>query len=338
MSLCFIIFFLLCIVCLIDLKQQYYVGFFIVLILILFAGFRGNIDNDYETYKTMFHKISDGINVNIEPTFYYLTYLTNYLNSNITLLILIFSILGVSLKCIAISKLTEFWLYSILVYFSFFYLIQEMTQIRVGIASAFILLSIKPLKKNNLLKFLVYIFIGTIFHYSTLFILPVIFLNKNYLSKVFYFLIPLGFIIHFSPLNPLSILEVIPIESFSKKFNTYKNLSTNQNINPFGIWNIFRCVICYLLLWKWKYFQSKNEYSVLLIKFYILSVFLFLSFSKIPTFAFRICDLYAIVEVILIPFVLYVFRDKEKKYGALIIFCTSFVMLLLSLFHIKLLH
>lgn len=338
MYFCFIIFFLLCILCLIDLKQQYYIGFFIVLILILFAGFRGNIDNDYETYQMMFHKISNGINVNIEPTFYYITYFINYVQSNISLLILIFSIIGVTLKCIALSKLTEFWIYSILVYFSYFYIIQEMTQIRVGIASAFILLSIQPLKKNNLIKFLGLICIGTLFHYSTLFILPVLFLNKNYISKVFYFLIPISFIIHFSPLNQLSILQYIPIESFSMKFETYKYLSSNQTVNPFGIWNIFRCVVCFLLLWKWKYFQTKNENSVLLIKMYILSVFMFLSFSKIPTFAFRISDLYAIVEVILIPFVLYVLRDNEKIYGSLIVFCTSFIMLLLSLFHINLLH
>ncbi len=338
MSLCFIIFFLLCILCLIDIKQQYYVGFFVVFILILFAGLRENIDNDYETYKMMFDKISNGINVNIEPTFYYITYLINYLNSNITLLILFFSIIGVTLKCIAISKLTEFWLYSILVYFSYFYIIQEMTQIRVGVASAFILLSIKPLKQSNIFKFLALICIGTLFHYSTLFILPLLFLNKNSISKVFYYLIPLAYIIHFSPLNPLSILEYIPIESFSMKFETYKYLSDKQTVNPFGVWNIFRCVLCFLLLWKWEYFQSKNEYSVLLIKMYVLSVFLFLSFSKIPTFAFRISDLYAIVEVILIPFVLYILRDNEKKYGALIVFCTSFAMLLLSLFHINLLH
>ena len=209
MYFCFIIFFLLCILCLIDLKQQYYVGFFIVLILILFAGFRDNIDNDYETYQMMFNKISNGINVNIEPTFYYITYFINYVQSNISLLILIFSIIGVTLKCIAISKLTEFWVYSILVYFSYFYIIQEMTQIRVGIASAFILLSIQPLKRNNLFKFLGLICIGTLFHYSTLFILPVLFLNKNSISRVFYYLIPISFIIHFCcpPLKQCFILK-----------------------------------------------------------------------------------------------------------------------------------
>ena len=75
-----------------------------------------------------------------------------------------------------------------------------MTQIRVGIASAFILLSIQPLKSNNLIKFLALICIGTLFHYSTLFILPVLFLNKNYISRIFYYLIPISFIIHFSPI------------------------------------------------------------------------------------------------------------------------------------------
>jgi hypothetical protein len=196
--LCFLIFFLLCILCLVEIKQQYKIGFFIVVLLILFAGFRGSVDNDYDTYEMMYNKISNNINVNIEPTFYFITDFVNYLQSNISLLILIYSIIGVSLKTIALSRLSEFWLYSILVYFSFFFILHEMTQIRVGIASAFILFSIQPLKKNQLLHFFALITLGTLFHYSTLLILPVLFLNKNSISKGFYVLIPFGFLIHFS--------------------------------------------------------------------------------------------------------------------------------------------
>jgi hypothetical protein len=336
--LCFLIFFLLCILCLVEIKQQYKIGFFIVVLLILFAGFRGSVDNDYDTYEMMYNKISNNINVNIEPTFYFITDFVNYLQSNISLLILIYSIIGVSLKTIALSRLSEFWLYSILVYFSFFFILHEMTQIRVGIASAFILFSIQPLKKNQLLHFFALITLGTLFHYSTLLILPVLFLNKNSISKGFYVLIPFGFLIHFSSINPLYILEYLPIESFSLKFNTYKYLSTNQSINPFGVWNILRCVFCLILLYNWKYLQSKNEYSVILIKFYILSVFCLLSFSKIPTFASRISDLYAIVEVILIPFIFYLLKDSKTKYAVIMIFLTSFTMLLLSIFHINLIH
>src|SRR5450759_2770288 len=98
------------------------------------AAFRGQIDHDYKGYAAFYEKAALMSTIRIEPTFLLVSFLVKHLFNNVIFLFIIYALLGVYLKFYAIKNLTEFWLLAVLIYFSNFYILHEMTQIRVGIA------------------------------------------------------------------------------------------------------------------------------------------------------------------------------------------------------------
>ena len=102
-------------------------------------------------------------------------------------LFLLFAILGVSFKLIAIKQLTELWFLSLILYLSNFFILHEMTQIRAGVASAFLLLCVKPIYDRDLKRFLLFAVLGFLFHYSAIVILPLWFLGIKARKNVLLF-------------------------------------------------------------------------------------------------------------------------------------------------------
>ena len=107
-------------------------------ILILIAGFRSEeVVRDYVNYVTYFH---DRDFLAVEPAFVVISKIIYSLIGPYPIyLFLLFAILGVSFKLIAIKQLTEQWFLSLVIYLSNFFILHEMTQIRAGIASSFLL-------------------------------------------------------------------------------------------------------------------------------------------------------------------------------------------------------
>jgi len=210
-----------------------------------------------------------------------------------------------------------------------------MTQIRVGVASAIVLLSITSIEEKNFKLFLLQISIACLFHYSVLIIIPFYFLRNDKISKIYYFLIPIAYLFYYLQINLLSILKYITFSPIIQKYNTYLYLANIDTLNVFSAWHLLRCVFCLFLLWNWEYFLSKNKYAVLLLKYYVLSFFFFIAFANIPAFASRVSDLFAIVEFILTPFLFYFFKNENKILGSISIFVIGLFMLCTSLFYIK---
>ena len=55
---------------------------------------------------------------------------------------------------------------------------------------------------------------------------------------------------------------------------------------------------------------KKNKYAILLIKCYAIALFTFVFLADIPVFAFRICYVFLISEIILIPLLIYLFKPR----------------------------
>ena len=92
-----------------------------------------------------------------------------------------------------------------------------------------------------------------------------------------------------------------------------------------------RIIFCYILLWKWEYLAEKSRYAVVIIKIYILSSLSFIVFSDIPTLAFRVSELLGIVEIVLIPYILYLI--KNRTIGKLILSFIALGFLCLTLLY-----
>jgi len=130
--------------------------FIIGIILILIAGLRPiGIDRDSVNYVD-FLKIIGNHNIVFEdflqkePMFWIINKF-NYIffHGNIHIFFLIFAILGISLKLYAIRQLSTNILISLLSYILLFFILFDMTQIRVGVAIGIFLLSIPDIINNS---------------------------------------------------------------------------------------------------------------------------------------------------------------------------------------------
>ena len=294
------------------------------------------IDRDYTEYISHFWNY-DTI-VMLEPTFKAVAWFVHrFLGANYIFLFAIYAALGVSLKLVAIRELSNMALLSVAIYISQFFILHEMTQIRAGVASGLLLLSIKPLYDRNLRRFLLFVLTATAFHLSGAIILALWLLSPNSRLRPYLFLIPAAIVISILDIN---ILGLIPIPYLSAKIELYQNIkeytdSVHNQINIFNSLFLVRLAVCYLLFWAAPTLTKHNRYYTLLLKIYTLSLAALPLFSSLPVVAYRVYELLGIVEIILIPTLVYLIRPKGVAY--LTVFCYGFCNLMLSLFYNRLL-
>lgn len=308
------------------------------LLLFFIAAFRGSIDNDYLGYVALYNKASMLTTIRIEPTFLIISFIVKQLFNNVLFLFIIYALLGVCLKFYAIKKLTDFWLLSVLIYFSNFFIFHEMTQIRVGVASALILLSIKPLLDRRFRTFLIIITLAILFHYSALIALPLYFLNGRKINiLLFALVIPVSYLFYFFNIHITFLIDLIPIPGVSAKFHQYKDLSTlnyAHKVNVLSYLHLSRCLLAFLFLWKWEILQQNNKFSILLIKIYIIAISILIIFADIPAIGARASELLMPVEILLIPYLMYII--KQKQLALVFIIATGLLFLSLNIFYTSL--
>ncbi|MDQ1141129.1 EpsG family protein [Pedobacter agri] len=296
-------------------------------ILIISAGTRSSdVGKDYEEYIRLFDLFPNFKGVDASTFLLYEP--ATILIPNIFLLIagphyylnltfILFAFLGVSIKLYAIQKYRLFFL-GIVVYVSSIYFLQEMVIIRAGVACALFLLSINDLVEGNNKKYFLKITIALLFHFSSfIFILVWIFIKFKIKPKVLYAILFLCFAIALLKINLLTLLR---IDSIFPKVRLYLDLLEITKEGPVNIFNfkiIFSLFFTVLFAFKASIFKGDKLFDVLF-PIHIMSISLFFVLS--PTamvFSLRVFDLLSVVQILLYPFLIYIF--KERWIGYLII-------------------
>ncbi|KIC63448.1 EpsG family protein [Chryseobacterium taiwanense] len=314
--------------------------FLVMIALIFTAGLRGKgVDNDYYVYRSFWRmrKIDDGT---VEYSFYLIKVLIkNLLHLQFQYLLLAYAFIGVTTKILAIKKITPLLWGSILIYFSHYFLLHEFTQIRIGVATGFVLFSIYFLSEKKYVFFAIFSFLAIIFHQSCFLVLlfPLI-RNSNRNTWIYAMLIPLGYIFYF--LNTYLHIN-IPIPILQNKIDLYEEATKSgflkdSKINPFNALLLIRILIFYVIFYQSKKISHFFPHLYIYLKIYSLSLFSFLFFSRIPVFSFRIQELLGVVEIILIPTIFYLFSERFKWLGKLSVWMISLGFLLLDIFYVKL--
>jgi hypothetical protein len=276
-----------------------------------------------------------------DPAFTIISSIVKYsLNDKVILLFMFFAVLGVFLKVIAIKQLSSFWLLSVLIYFSSYFILHEMTQIRIGVATGFLILSIPSIKDRKLAKFLSFVFLAALFHYSSLIFLPLYLVNPTKISIKKYLIIMITPM--FFPIANISIHKIFAVlgkyNPLTQRYFIYINLQSQgiiEKTNTFNVLILFNIIICFMLILKWKSLYEKNPYAVVLIKVYVLSIVLFYLFHDVGAFAFRFFEIFNVVQIIVIPFVIHFFRKGHIATIGVIICAAG--LLSFNLFYAKLL-
>lgn len=282
----------------------------IALALIVYAGIRPvGFDRDSENYESIFmHPDSNVSVISVEPSFLFLSKFLYIIYPDIHLLFFFYALLGVAIKFYAIRQITPLLFLPVIIYMGNFFLLHDLTQIRVGVASAFFLLSVDPLSKGRKKLACVYIIMAIIFHYSALALIPLLFLNNASISQkskiIWALIVPLCFILYAIGTDVLTTFEIPYI---TEKVETYRTISENKLekesiLNPFPL--IKMAVFLYFL-----YYSDLIKQFVpsiyLLIKILGASLLAYFMFSSIKIISMRISELYGIIEIVAYPCILY---------------------------------
>ena len=289
--------------------------FFFGLLLIIIAGFRPlEYFRDTENYLTMLHSF-DNI-WQSEPTFWILNQFNQLLlGGNDQIFFLIYAILAITIKIIAINRLSSLPLLSVYLYICLYFVLHEMTQIRVGVACGIFLLAIPDIVNKNFRMYLFKTLIAMAFHYSAIIMLVLYFVNnKNINRKVYFFLPIIGLVLAFIPnlmLTIFTFFEFILPSVIANKVTIYITLIDNEDYNKINIFNLFTLsLICFYYFALFNICRLKTKLDTVLIKLFGLQLFIYYAFSSIPTFAIRLSEFIGFSLILLIPNLIFMFKQK----------------------------
>lgn len=318
-------------------KTPLWLYYIFALVLALTAGFRDvSLFMDSEIYTNAFY---GDVNEKYELSFVFIVFVAKKLSNTPFFMFFIYAMLGVLIKAYAIKRLTNLYFLSLSLYISYFYILHDMTQIRAGVASAIFLLGIKYLEERNALKYFGSCLIAIFFHYSAIIVIPLYFFIKSgSINKTLWAaLIPLSYIFHVAGFTLSTLIPLIPIGFVQTLWDLYKfrmSAGIGLEINIFNVTQLIRCFIACFMLYYSTTIMKENRYFILLLKIYILGIISFVLLADIPDFAFRVSQFLLIVEIILIPLMIYTF--KQKKIAYIFPAFIGLIFLFLNLFYAKL--
>ncbi|MCS5449768.1 EpsG family protein [Enterobacter huaxiensis] len=288
-----------------KIKLSSLVLFLVGLALILISGFKPiGLDRDSVNYVNMIQNSLEFDDLYLREPAFNLLQLLNFLlfDKSITSFFLIFATLGITFKLIAISRASSSPILSLLVYVFFYYILHDLTQIRVGVASGLFLLAVNDRVEGQNKNAFIKLCLAVCFHYSALLAFVIFMLSKDKINRKIYFFLPIAGVIISLILNVglLSILSQYLPGFLSAKINAYLAIQNNDSYNQINIFNFYYTILMLIYVSLLLFMGNKiNPKDFLYIKILGVGLFSFYAFSIFPVMAFRISEFFCIVIIIL---------------------------------------
>lgn len=334
MSIYFIIILLLYCISIVSSKKNVLLCLVICILLSLFAGLRAdNVASDYTVYKYLFARV-DSIQayftegslfpIEYEPFFYMIPAFWNmiFFNQDTAILccFLTYAFLSVFIHGYIYMRYSNNVFIAFWIYFSYFFFLQEMTQIRAGLAIAICYLGIELIVKRKLLRFAAVVAIATCFHYSAcIFGLAYFFDTRVYERNnwIFAILLSLAFGLFISKMN-FSIFD---------QFDSFFGLSKLAKYNNIDKEPFFGTKLFFLLITTAPFafilneIKSKNIYIIIIGKIYLFSLISYCLFSFVPVLSYRISDIFAAIQPIMFTYTFILLKEKIYIHITMLLFC-----------------
>lgn len=300
---------------------------FLIFILTLFAGTRtAGIDNDYAEYSRIFLLYKDfsiSMLAEKELSFFIIPFIGGFFFTSTSLVnfsFFLFAFLAICFKLNSFSK--EHFFLSLSLYCSYWFFTQEMTTIRAGVASGLFMLAIYDLYYNRNKAYFIKMLLAICFHNSSILFLITWLQIKVVLKLKYYYLMLIGaFLIVIFKIN---ILTLLYLNAIFPKVQIYLDLLDKIDEGPVNIFNfriLFSIAILMLFLLKFNLVKEK-KYFLILYKIHLQSLIVFFVLS--PTamvFSLRAFDLLSVVQILLYPYIIYLFKERIMGYFVLFIIC-----------------
>lgn len=292
-------------------KWPIYIGVGVLLIILTAIRPLG-MDNDAENYEQYFLHYDDPLYETVVEFSYRWAAKWLYMwFGDVHSIFLLYALIGISIKFAAFRQLTPVVFLAVVVYMGNYFILHEFTQIRAGVASSIMLLTIKPLGDGRHRKAFGLMLAAIFFHYSSLLMLPLLLLTNHEMTArqrfLWALLVPAGYLACFMQVSIASL----PIPYVGDKVEMYQDLKDQgffDEINIFNMVFLVNIAIYLYLLYMYDIIKEHSPYLSIMLKMMGLSVFCFVALSSLPVLAFRVSELYGIVEIVLFTNIYYTIR------------------------------
>lgn len=282
-------------------------AFCLFLFLVALAGFRLlGPDADFHHYENLFYYGESPQGETKELSFILLRYLVNdTLGLAFSWFVFLYALLGVSVKFYLMARLSSLFWVSLFVYLMVYFPLHEYTQIRAGIASGIMLLSLKDVTNGRFLRFLGKVTLAVFFHWSALAALPLYLLRGKSINFLIFLLFAL---LLFIPLGSVLLNLVEALFNFYDPIARYY-LAHSGHVEKFPIIN-FVFLLNMALLWigLWFVFVGKlsariDNLPTLYVAVHAVSMisYVFFAVMERPVLSFRLSEFYSTVMILSIP-------------------------------------
>lgn len=302
-------------------------------ILALMAGFRFFVGYDFESYKRFYEGIgglTDVFNgtIDAESGYLFINYLFKAMGFNFHFFILFFSFLSIGLLTYFLYTHTKFPTLFLLYYYSRFFLVRDMGQIRSSLACILLLYAIPYIGKKKPFHFLGLVFLASLFHISALFFIVAYLFNgifkKLTISNILS-LLAVATIIGVIVQTPQLYLWAVPGRYISYFINPgYTN--GKWILNPI-VWMQLSIFIGGVLCLRTKEPKEQTKYDTLL-KIYFLASLILLAAGDLGTVGGRISTLFATSEILIVPYLI-INLTKNKMMNLALFFGFCFIIFFL---------
>lgn len=296
--------------------------YFIFLCILLFALYCGYINfpysTDYNIYQMYFNYASDDFEYKYDPDdifdygYVFFHTIIKSLNGDLMTVYFFTCLLSLTIYFFTFKKYTAYIFIAWYFLFARYFEVQNIIQIRQGLACAFMLLSLKFVYEKKLIPFIIIILIGATIHKSllvALLIYPISKINWNKVKVIIAILISL--ILNMIPLTNIIFTIILPaVGIYIPKFDDYLGTVFMTNTSNFEL--IFRLstvsFFSYFLLKK-----KDMPYSNVFLSMLVLGLFFLCIFSDFKELAGRTASIFFLaftfVPAILLDFV----RNLKEK-------------------------
>ncbi len=306
--------------------------YFAILFFIVFRD--GYKVPDYYNYVYIYNNIGEKtFNTDVEFSMSLIIRFLRFLNFNYLSLFVVYGLIGFSIKYKLIEQDAYPYL-ALLGYFSYSMLNQEMAAMRAGVSIAFILLAIYELGKNKRNKFILFVLIAGVFHFSALTCFGLYFIvrfsKKSSLYCLFIFALIIPF---FVPKILLQLLGIIPFEYLQAKLFQYND---SQSITTtFRLSTLLHYFIFLIMLSKYNLLKKRNPEYLIEMQTLLFGILMNSLFAFSSLFQYRISNIYYSIEIFMYKNFIYMF--KSKTVGKIIAICFCIINFIYLIFKVRIL-
>jgi hypothetical protein len=271
-------------------------------LLVFLSGLRGSVDGDYESYLDIYQKVTLHYNEYssiVEPGYIVINQIAFNIGLGFNFVIFSMAFFTIFPKIVFFHNISPNFALSVLIFFCTSFFIFDFTQIRQALSIGIFMYSLKFIIDKNIYMYFFFIILATLFHYSSIILLPGYFLfNKTFNNKLLYLLVFFCSVISLLQIK-INLFDMF-IDNAELTDNVSGKLNIYQQSELYSFISIKQILFGFLFIHIKNSSFLKNKYLNLLVNLYVFGIFVATALNQISEIAFRIKWYFFWTECILV--------------------------------------